>query len=367
MLEQENVVHRGLTYPWGRNNPPPADQPFEVAEGVWWVRLAMPGSLDHINVWLLEDDGGWAIVDTGLALDNTKAVWEALFEGFMAGKPVTRVICTHLHPDHTGLAGWICERFNCDLWISREEYLMCQAMVSYTGQEAPNEGIQFYRAAGYNDEQIENYRKRFGGFGRVISPLPHRFRRLVDRQTLTIGGRYWQVVVGSGHSPEHVCLYCPSLKCLISGDQVLPRITPNVSVFPTEPEGNPLGEWLDSNLRLIRLLPSDLLVLPAHQAPFRGLHVRINQVIDSHRVGLQDIYDFLDQPRRVPDCFPTMFSRPITAEILGLATGEVLAHLNLLVHRGSVSRERDANGVDWYLQNSDTTYTDIDDRIAIAT
>ena len=355
-------TYRGLTYPWGRDDPPTATRPFEVADGVWWVRFPMPGSLDHINIWLLEDTDGWTVVDTSLALDDSKAIWEALFVEFMDGKPLTRVICTHMHPDHIGLAGWLCERFDCELWMTREEYMMCQLMVSYTGKQAPSEATNFYRAAGYTDDQINDYRGRFGRFGSMISPMPHKFRRLVDRETLTIGERYWQVIVGSGHSPEHACLYCPALKILITGDQVLPRITPNVSVFPTEPEGNPLAEWMDSNARLLSILPNDLLVLPAHQAPFTGLHVRINQIIDGHRVDLQSVYDFLETPKRVIDCFPSLFKREISAELLGLATGETLANLNLLVHRGNVSRHRDAAGVNWYLQNPDARFIDTDDH-----
>lgn len=364
MLEKTDESYRGLTYPWGRNVAPENGQPFEVAEGVWWVRFPMPMSLDHINIWLLEDEDGWTVVDTCLAMPEAKAIWTQLFDGFMAGKPVKRVICTHMHPDHIGLAGWICERFNCELWMTREEYLMCQLMASYTGKEAPPQAVDFYVSAGYDQEQLNQYKQRFGTFGSMIAPMPHRFRRIVDRETITVGSRYWQVVVGSGHSPEHACLYCPALKVLIGGDQVLPRITPNVSVFPTEPDGNPLAEWMDSNARLIRILPNDLLVLPAHQSPFRGLHVRVNQIIDGHRMGLQAVYDYLTEPKRVIDCFPALFTRTISPKLLGLATGETLANLNLLLHRGNVSRERDSDGAHWYVQNPNARYIDTDENIA---
>ncbi len=282
MLQQLDEHYRGLNYPWGRQQAPEPLKPFPVAEGVWWVRMPMPMALDHINLWLLEDGDGWTVVDTGLASEDSRTIWEGLFGDFMGGKPILRVICTHMHPDHIGLAGWLCEQFDCPLWMTREEYVMCQLMASYTGRDAPKAGVDFYRGAGYDDHQLNQYRQRFGTFGAMMAPMPHCFRRMVDRETITIGDRYWQVIVGSGHSPEHACLYCPALKILIAGDQVLPRITPNVSVFPTEPEGNPLAEWMDSNARLLNILPNDLLVLPAHQNPFHGLHIRINQSIDSH-------------------------------------------------------------------------------------
>ncbi|MDX1734580.1 MAG: MBL fold metallo-hydrolase [Halioglobus sp.] len=343
-------TYKGLTYPWGRGWGPQPGEAFQVAEGVYWARFSMPMSLDHINLWLLEDDDGWTVVDTCLNMSSARQTWETHFAGIMGNKPVTRVICTHLHPDHVGLAGWITERFDCRLWMSREEFLMCRAMAADTGRSAPDVAIRYYRAAGYDEEQLDLYRSKFGNFGRAISALPDSFRRLVDRETITIGGRYWQVIVGRGHSPEHVTLYCPALKLLISGDQVLPRITPNVSVFPTEPEGNPLEEWLRSSARLREMLPDDLLVLPAHEAPFYGLHVRLSQLIESHREDLNSLFHFLREPRRAVDCFPPLFTREIDEASLGLATGETMAHLNCLLARRRIARSQDEQGVFWYTQ-----------------
>jgi len=358
MLADNPELYRGLTYPWGRGAAPEPGVPKQIAEGVYWARFPMPMSLDHINLWLLEDDAGWTVVDTCLNLDSARALWESLFAGFMRGKPVQRVICTHMHPDHVGLAGWLTERFDCELWMAREEFLMCRAMVGDTGRPAPAVALRFYRGAGYSEEQLSGYKLKFGNFGRAVSPLPDSYRRLVDRETITIGGRYWQVVMGSGHSPEHTCLYCPALKLLISGDQVLPRITPNVSVFPTEPDGDPLKEWLRSNARIREMLPDDLLVLPAHESPFHGLHVRVSQVVESHKRDLASLFDHLAQPRRAVDCFPALFNREIEAESLGMATGESLAHLNCLLGRRRITRSRDAQGVYWYEQIAATAEYD---------
>lgn len=356
--DQKHEHYKGLDYPWSRTWGPEPGDAYQIAEGVYWVRFAMPMSLDHINLWLLEDDDGWTVVDTCLNMPSARETWEALFAGVMGNKPIKRVICTHLHPDHVGLAGWLTERFDCELWMSREEFLMCRAMTADTGRPAPDVAIRFYRAAGYDEEQLERYRQKFGNFGRAISPLPDCFRRLVDRETLTIGDRYWQVIIGSGHSPEHATLYCPALKLLISGDQVLPRITPNVSVFPTEPEGNPLEEWLRSSARLREILPDDLLVLPAHEAPFYGLHVRMTQLIESHEQDLDSLFHYLTEPRRAVDCFPALFNREITGGSLGLATGETMAHLNCLLSQRRIARVKDEHGVYWYTQIAATAEYD---------
>jgi glyoxylase-like metal-dependent hydrolase (beta-lactamase superfamily II) len=352
-LEKNSETVRGLVYPFGKKaNPTPGDVVL-VAEGVYWVRFSMPMSLDHINLWLLEDGDGWTIVDTCLNISSAREQWEALFEGFMQGKPVKRVICTHLHPDHVGLAGWICERFDCELWMAREEFLMCRALVGDTGKPAPEVALRFYRAAGFNEEQLEAYQQRFGRFGMAVSSLPDSYRRLQGGETIRIDERYWQLVVGSGHSPEHMALYCPALKLLISGDQILPRITPNVSVFPTEPKSDTLKDWLNSNTRIRESLPDDVLVLPAHEAPFYGLHVRLTQIIESHERDLDNLYAHLAEPRRAVDCFSALFKKEITENSIQLATGETMAHLNCLIGRRLVQVERDADGVDWYSQKAD--------------
>ena len=354
-MRYENMeFYRGLQYPFGRRASPPAGKLQPIAEGVYWARFPMPMALDHINLWLLEDGAGWTVVDTGLALAETRDIWAALFDGALGGRPLTRVICTHMHPDHVGLAGWLCERFGCDLWMSRAEYFMCRSLVADTGRPAPRAALDFYRRAGYSEDQLEHYRQRFGFFGQAVSPLPERYRRLVDLQTLNIGGRYWQLMEGSGHSPEHICLYCPALKLLISGDQVLPRITPNVSVFPTEPEGDPLKDWLRSSARLRERLPEGLLVLPSHEAPFVGLHTRLSQLLEGHKADLNALFEHLRQPRRAVDCFAALFQRDIDSASLGLATGETLAHLHCLLGRRRIRRTQDQDGVYWYVQEPDT-------------
>jgi glyoxylase-like metal-dependent hydrolase (beta-lactamase superfamily II) len=342
----ELTSRNGLTYPSG--DPPLPGSVKEVATGVYWVRMPLPFSLQWINLWVLRDEGGWAVVDTGIATEETRLHWRAIFETLLADLPVTRVFITHMHPDHIGLAGWITRKFGAPLWMTRLEYLTCRTLVADTGREAPEDGVRFYRAAGWNEDALDTYRVRFGGFGKAVSRLPDSFVRLEDRQVISIGEQDWHVVTGCGHSPDHACLYQPDLKLLISGDQVLPRISSNVSVFPTEPEADPLKDWIASCHKLKGEVPADVLVLPAHNEPFVGLHKRLDDLIDNHEVALARLREWLATPRRAVDCFSPLFKRPIGGEVLGMATGEAIAHLNCLIARGQAQMTKDADGVNWY-------------------
>ncbi|MFI4973809.1 MAG: MBL fold metallo-hydrolase [Caulobacterales bacterium] len=345
--DDHHEAHRGrLTYPF--TDGPRLGGAVEVAPGVLWMRMPLGGSLAFINVWALRDEGGWAIVDTGLSGPATTQAWREVFAGPLKGQTVTRVFVTHMHPDHIGMAGWITRKFECRLWITRLEYLMCRMLAADTGREPPEEGVRFYRAAGWDAAALDTYAARFGGFGKSMHALPDSYRRIAHGEVLDIGGREWRVIVGAGHSPEHACLYCPQLKLFIAGDQVLPRITSNVSVFPTEPDGDPLTDWLTTLARVKTLAPDDVLVLPAHNDPFYGLHARLDQLIHGHERALDRLERLIATPKRAVDVFGVLFKRKITDQVLSMATGESVAHLNCLLRRGRAVRETDAAGVDWY-------------------
>jgi glyoxylase-like metal-dependent hydrolase (beta-lactamase superfamily II) len=335
-----------LTYPFDATPEP--GKALEVASGVYWLRMPLPFALNHINVWALDEGDGWTIVDTGVQSEETASAWQSAFADVMLGKPVKRVISTHMHPDHIGMAGWLTQRFGCRLWTTRLEYLNCRLLVADTGREPPADAVRFYRAAGWDVEAIEYYKARFGSFGKAVYALPDSYRRIVDGEELPIGPRPWRAVVGRGHSPEHLCLYCPELRVLISGDQVLPRISSNVSVFPTEPEADPLTEWLESLASIKQRVAADVLVLPAHNTPFGGLHGRLDDLVDGHERALQRLHRLLAEPKRAVDVFSVLFRRPVDTKLLGMATGESLAHLNCLIRRGLAVRETDTHGVDWY-------------------
>jgi len=337
---------RNLDYPF--DTRPETGASIVIAPGIHWVRMRLPFQLNHINLWLLEDGEGWTVVDTGIRDEATADAWKQLFAGVMGGRPVTRVIVTHLHPDHVGLAGWLVRRFDTELWMTRTDYLLCRNLVADTGQEAPREGIRFYKAAGFPDEALELYKTRFGGFGKGVYKLPNGYRRIQEGEVLQIGGRKWEIVVGRGHAPEHACLWCREENLIISGDQILPRISSNVSLFPTEPAANPLQEWIDSCAKLEALLPEDILVLPSHNEPFRGVKLRLQELIDLHESNMEKLLALLGEPRRAVDVFPALFKSRITSGNFGMATGESLAHLNCLMARGQIARTTDVDGVDWY-------------------
>lgn len=311
----------------------------ELADGVYWLRMPLPlTGLDHINLYILRDGEGYIIVDTGLGCALSQETWEDVFQGFMKGRRVTSVICTHLHADHTGLAGWICRKFGAPLIMTRAEYYLCRLMAADTGKPAPEHAINFYRMVGLTEGQLDKYKARFGGFGKMIKPMPDGYHRIVHDQILQINGHSWTVLVGSGHSPEHACLYNADLKVCLSGDQILPNISSNVSVRPTEPEANPMQDWIDSCNMLRARLPEDTLICPAHGIPFKGVHRRLDKLVSHHDKSLARLHKFCETPQRAVDVFSCLFRRPITDTNRLLAVGEAMAHFNCLIARGHMSR-----------------------------
>jgi len=348
----DNMSKRGydpLIYKFEDQVPEPGEL-TEIADGVFWIRMPVWGRLHHINVWLLRDHAGWTIIDTGVFNEEVQQHWQTIFDKHLDGLPVTRVIATHLHNDHTGNAGWITRKWDCPLWMSRSDFYMCKVMAADGPTDVPDEAIKFYRRAGFSEEKLDQYRQRFGQFGANMDPLPAGYHRIIDNQYIDIDGREWRAIIGHGHAPEHVCLYCPELKIIIAGDQILPKITPNVSVQPSEPLANPLREWITSCSRFREILPPTLLVLPAHGSLFEGLHERLTALIDWHEVALEKLYVLCETPKRAVDVFPALFKSEITDRSFFPATGEAIAHLHCALERRMLTFEEDENGVAWWRQ-----------------
>lgn len=338
----------GLTYPWGDRGPT-GGQTMDIAPGIRWARIPMPGSLGHVNTWLLDDGDDVAIVDTGLCLAICSDGWKALMDQDLAGQRASRIICTHMHPDHIGLAGWLAKKYDAPIWMTRGEMLTARFILSDTSETVPDEVIQQWQLAGWTQEQVDVSKSSgWGKFGATVYPLPRGYVRMVDQQILDMGVHQWRVVVGSGHSPEHACLWNEKEGVLVSGDQVLPRISSNVSVSVTEPDADPLGEWLDSIDKLLATVPADVITCPAHGEPFKGLHIRLRALRDEHRMRLYHLAEAIaEKPMRAVDSFAYLFNREITGDHLNLATGEALAHLKRLELEGRVRPELE-NGVIWY-------------------
>lgn len=331
-----------------RRTERPADgELLTVAPGVKWLRMPLPFVLNHINLWLLEDGDGWCIVDTGIAAKATKAVWETLLQGELADRPVTRVLATHLHPDHVGMAGWLTERTGAPLLMTRSEYLSAR-LLAIDEPPPPPENLAFYRAAGLNEEQLASYAGGFGIYRSLVSPLPISYQRIQAGDCLQIGQHNWQVLIGRGHSPEHACLYCAELGLLIAGDQALPNISPNVSIWPTEPGANPLQDWLDSCRDLPAQLPADVLVLPAHGRLYTGLGARMAELIAEHEQGLDATRAACAQPCRAVDLFDALFRGAVNGGNRIMAVGEAIAHLAYLETAGELQAHTDDSGVRWY-------------------
>jgi glyoxylase-like metal-dependent hydrolase (beta-lactamase superfamily II) len=344
-----NPLEKELDYPLGDLVPGPAAR-IEVAPGVWWLRMPLPFALNHINLWLLRDsfDGeGWTVVDTGAATGDTHGLWQRLIADGLDGLPIRRVLCTHMHPDHLGMARTLTDRFDAPLWMTMGEYALARVLsAKLPGGDGESAAAHFKRNGAPEGPILEACRERGrGSFAALVPSMPTSFRRIRDHERIRIGERDWRVIVGAGHSPEHAALYCETDGLLISGDMVLPRISTNVSVFEIEPDSNPVEWYLESLGRFDDCRP-DALVLPSHGLPFRNLHARLRQQRAHHRERLLEVMQACAQaPCSAADILPVMFKRELDPHQSTFALGEALGHLHALWYAGRLRRMPGDDGV----------------------
>ena len=336
-----------LRFPF--DTPPEPGAAVEVAEGILWLRLPLPMALDHVNVYALADADGWTLVDTGMNSRKTRDIWETALAGPLAGKTVARVLLTHHHPDHVGLVGWFQDR-GAELLTTRTAWLYAR-MLTMDVQDRPSaESLQFYQRAGTSPEMLaKRANERPFNFADMVAPMPLGFTRVEEGETLTLGGRRWRVRLGQGHAPDHITLWSEVDELVIGGDQLLPGISPNIGVYPTEPEADPLTEWLEATTRFVPHAREDQLVLPGHKLPFTGLPFRLQQMAENHHQALERLLGHLHEPQTAAGCFPALYKRPIGEGEYGLALVEAVAHLNCLLRRGQVCRSLRADGA-WLWQ-----------------
>ena len=347
---QESALH----YPLG-DQLPAAGQCLSIADGIKWIRMSLPFALDHINLWLLRDHQedmhgqiveGWTVVDCCVNRPEARQQWEQIFASELEGLPILRIIVTHMHPDHIGLAGWLCEHWKAPLWISATDYNTARVAIKDRDGFGGESGSEFYSLHGQPEgDFLKHVRGRGSYYSSLVAQIPETYRRIMDGSAIIIGGRNWTCIAGYGHAPEHMALYCAETNILISGDMVLPRISANVSVHSSEPEANPLQLFLDSLRRYLEL-PQDCYVLPSHGKPFTGLHQRVHQLIEHHEARLQDIMQAAQtQNLSATDILPTLFKRQLDAHQMTFAMGEALAHLHYLWFSQKLMRRLDENGV----------------------
>lgn len=332
---------QSLHYPQEQHPAPGTIVP--VAPGVHWLRLPLPFVLDHINLWLLDDGEGSLLVDTGIGLDSVKQVWEQLLAGPCRARPIRRIFVTHCHPDHLGLAEWLMDRLQAPLLITQGELLMAHAWWHQLPGHNVEAMLALFRRHGLDQARLDLLARGGPTYSKRVPRLPAAYQRLLHGDEIPVGGRTWRVLVGYGHSPEHASLYCEEITTLISGDMLLPRISTNISVLAATPDGDPLKLYLDSLARL-KALPEDVLVLPSHGRPFRGLHARIAQLEHHHRERCAELLAACATPRSAAELLPVLFRRELDAHQVMFAMGEAIAHLNYLEHARQVRKLEGEDG-----------------------
>lgn len=330
-----------LHYPHPQHPAP--ESLHEVAPGVFWLRMPLPFQLDHINLWLLRDGDGWVIVDSGFANDETRRHWEAILAGLDG--PVRRLVVTHFHPDHFGLADWLQQKTGAALWMTAGEFLTAHAVWQEIGGHGARFMVEQFRQHGLGAELLAKFEKRGSGYTAAVPSLPQHFNRLMDNDEIHIDGRSWKVLVGHGHAPEHAALYCRELDVLISGDMLLPRISTNISVFAVTPTADALGWFLSSLDVMARDLPADTLVLPSHGLPFTGIRERVEALHAHHEDRLRALEEECEAPQSAAGLLATLFPRALDTHQTMFAMGEAIAHLNRLEKAGRLTRSVDAEGV----------------------
>lgn len=327
------------------STPPRIGEAVEVAPGILWARMPLPYRLDHVNVYFIADDGGWAIFDAGLAQEGCREAWESLLAGSLAGASFTRLIVTHAHPDHIGLAGWLCEKLNIPLLTSLGSYLGCLKISLDPGAMEQQIYQEFYRAHGMAEDVATAVRSLGHGYLRLVSPLPRTFQRIMHGDTLVIGRRNFDVLTGEGHAHEQVMLHSRDDGIFFAADEVLTKITPNIGVWSVEPDGNPLSRYLRSLRMITEEIDDQALVLPGHHLPFHGLHGRCEELAIHHRERCDRIVEACrDRPRSVAELVPPLFPHVEDVHQLGFAFDEVHAHVNYLIDLGELE-QIDVDGI----------------------
>ncbi|WP_068545449.1 MBL fold metallo-hydrolase [Thalassotalea crassostreae] len=339
---QINDHESKLNYPF---SIPEKYQKQLIGDGIYWFRVPLPFKLDHINLYLIEDGDGWCLIDTGMGTNYSKQYWQDVEHNILDNKPINKIVITHTHPDHVGLASWLQKKHDCPILISQREYDMMAYLFSISGSSPPKYYLDYLLRAGMSPEFTDKVKEeRDDGFDKAVDGLPRRCQFIRHEDVIELGDHRFEIIIGSGHSPAHASLYCKELGLLFSGDQVIPEIPSMVTLYPKNPKfkdhrkQNPLGRWLNA-LNGLKQLPSDTLVLPAHSKPFIGLHKRVDEIIENHCKLLNKLLAALTQPRTVSQTLMPIYKRKVKDNIYVMFISELLAHIQFLEQLTLVKRE----------------------------
>ena len=323
--------------------PPGGADTIEIAPGILWARLPLPFRLNHVNVWLLREADGWTLIDTGAGTPQVREVWETLLGGVLSSGRINRIVATHGHTDHVGLAGWLVERTDAPFAATLVEWLSPQVRLAESQAPMRAETVRFMQGHGCDTQTIDAFREDRRRTHALLGEMPGALERLRDGDVVALGGRQWRVMACGGHALEHASFWCETDRILIAGDQVLSKISPMIGVYWGEPLADPLADYLAS-LERFRALPADTLVLPSHGLPFKGLHTRVTQLAQHHEMRLDHLARLMDAPATTMALTHGLFPKAVAEGQGRHALSETIAHANYLVGRGRAVREMDRDG-----------------------
>ncbi len=253
----------------------------EIYPGIHWLKLPITveqSNLTHVNVYLIKGTKGYLLVDSGWNTDESFTTFHNyLLKHGLSFLDIKQILITHVHPDHYGMAGRIKQLSGAEIMMHhiekdfiRPRYINMNELLALTDKALTANGASAKEMEVLRDASLglENF---------VVPTLPDT--TLHDGEIIKTGLFTFRVIWTPGHSSGHLCLYEPEKKIFLSGDHILPKITPNVGLHPQSIE-NPLGRYIES-LQQIKKLDIKLM-LPGHDQPFKNVKTRINEIIKHH-------------------------------------------------------------------------------------
>jgi glyoxylase-like metal-dependent hydrolase (beta-lactamase superfamily II) len=319
----------------------------DIAGDLRWIRLPVPGPLQHINVWLAPGRRRRVLIDTGLNQPETHAAWEALAASERLGEELEAILVTHHHPDHFGMAANLAARFHVPVRMSEPARAAAQRATAGALAAGADALAEYRDTWGVDFEVLLTRARAAGVYEKLVSGMPAPTAFITEGERIAELRDPWNASLHFGHAEGHVCLHWLQSNLLISGDQLLPAISSNVSLYPGAGSSDPLADFLDSLERLAGL-PETTVVLPAHGRPFRGARARAAQLRAGHELRLGTLCDFATEPRRTAEVVGALFgARNLEGWNSLLAYGETLAHMRYLQRRGRLTRLAQGDEVRW--------------------